>query len=165
MRGLFLHEGKRPNNARSHPHPSPPPQAGEGARPAVRSTDKCDQSSTAAHARRKSKISAKTRAPTSREVARSTGTSNAKCRITPLMKPLTRGGCPNGEPSGARSEFCRVPPHSKRFLVTFWRKQKVTPPPGGTPGTRKQPPSRSQKQKKKACKKICRPNSRRRTTR
>ena len=63
----------------------------------------------------------------------------------PLMKPLTRGGCPNGEPSGARSEFCRVTPNSKRFLVTFWRKQKVTRPPGRTPGTRNQPPSRSKK--------------------
>ena len=57
----------------------------------------------------------------------------------PLMKPLTRGGCPNGEPSGARSEFCRVTPHSKRFLVTFWRKQKVTAPPGAVPAPVRKP--------------------------
>ena len=76
-------------------------------------------------------------APASRAVARCS-TSNAKCRDTPLMKTLTRGGCPNGAPT-AQSEFCRVTPHSKRFLVTFWRKQKVTRPPGRTPGTRTQP--------------------------
>ncbi|MBF5006221.1 hypothetical protein [Diaphorobacter caeni] len=31
---------------------------------------------------------------------------------TPLMKHLTRGGCPN-EATQSRSEFCRVTPNSK----------------------------------------------------
>ena len=94
---------------------------------------------------RSQKFCAKTRALTSREVARCPGTSNAKCRNTPLMKTLTRGGCPNGEPFGARSEFCRVTPNSKRFLVTFWRKQKVTRPPGRDPA-----PALNQREKDKS---------------
>ena len=42
--------------ARFHPHPSPLPQAGEGARPAARSMDWCDESSMAIQVRKKSKI-------------------------------------------------------------------------------------------------------------
>ena len=62
--------------------------------------------------------------------SRDAGTSNAKCRDTPLMKPLTRGGCPNGEPFGARSEFCRVPPNSSALLVTFRAPAKSYSPAG-----------------------------------
>ncbi len=60
---------------------------------------------------------------------------------------LTHDSCPNGAPP-AQSEFYRVPPNSKRFLVTFWRKQKVTRPPGRTPGTRTQPQSKTKKEKR-----------------
>ena len=76
----------------------------------------------------------------SREVARCR-TSNAKCPSSPHSTDSRR----LSERSAlARSEFCRG--YSKaRFWLPFARKQKVTPPPGGTPGTGKQPPSRSKK--------------------
>ena len=72
------------------------------------------------------------------------------CRDTPLMKTLTRGGCPNGEPFGARSEFCRVTPHSSAFFGDFFvRKQKSYCPAGGSPGIRKQPPNQNKNKKEK----------------
>ena len=58
-------------------------------------------------------------ASASREVARCS-TSNAKCRNTPLMKPLTRGGCPSGAPT-ARSRVLPRAPEFKRAFGDFSR--------------------------------------------
>ena len=116
MRGLFLHERKWPNHTRSHPHPSPPPQAGEGARQTARSTDKCDESST--------------------NISRSREMPRHEQREVPnhTSSRLTCGKLSERSASGAKRVLPQV--FKARFGSPFARKQKVTPPPGGTPGLR-----------------------------